>query len=226
MRAHCGATCVERGVIFAFGTRPQRCEVRNRGGMVELRDSDSGLVVVPSVLTADMFSLRAMRGLIGRASVEPGEGLLLRDPLGCIHTFGMRCSIDIVFLSRRLQVREVAAQVPPRRLRWAWRGAVQLELAAGQAGCLGLYPGRRLALAERPFETLRGHAELQSPHTEGKIRDLSHLCLRAPCAALDDVPTVPPWPQREAPQKPEALPAVTCGSTRRRYGNVCKPACS
>ena len=213
-------------MIFAFGTRPQRCEVRNRGGMVELRDSDSGLVVVPSVLTADMFSLRAMRGLIGRASVEPGEGLLLRDPLGCIHTFGMRCSIDIVFLSRGLQVRAVAAQVPPSRLRWAWRGVVQLELAAGQADCLGLYPGRRLALVERPFESSGGQATPQSPHTKEEIRDLSHVCPRAPCAALDDVPTVPPWPQREAPQVPEVLPPATRGSTQRRYENVCKPACS
>ncbi len=39
-----------------------------------------------------------MRGLIGRSSLEPGEGLLLLGTKG-IHTIGMRFAIDVLFLN-------------------------------------------------------------------------------------------------------------------------------
>ena len=73
-----------------------------------------------------------MRGLLGKAKLEPGEGLLLR-PCGSIHTFFLRFPVDVVFCDRDLRVLSVAADVRPWRVR-AQRGAkVAVELAAGAA---------------------------------------------------------------------------------------------
>ncbi|MSO46626.1 MAG: DUF192 domain-containing protein [Thermoleophilia bacterium] len=192
--------------------------------MVELRDYDSGLVLVPSVTTVAAFSLGAMRGLIGSTSIDPEWGLLLRDPLGCIHTFGMRCSIDIVFLSRELQVREVSPHVPPRRLRWSPGGVVQLELAAGQAAARSLVVGRRLTLVERGIEPARGRCNQQSPQTKADSGDPSHLYPRAACAGARDLPTVRSGLSERHHATPEALPSVASGTTQRNRDYVCKLA--
>jgi uncharacterized membrane protein (UPF0127 family) len=183
--------------------------------MIQLCDYDSGSILVPTVETAGSFSLGAMRGLIGRTSIGPGEGLLLRDPLGCIHTFGMRCDIDIVFLSRTLRVLEVAANVPPRRLRWARGGVAQLELAGGQAASNGLVLGRRLMVVERPIDPSRGRVERRSPHAGTDTGSPSHIRRKAACGSADNVPTVPFWPHWEAPHDPDALPLAVGGSTQR-----------
>jgi uncharacterized protein len=94
--------------------------------------------------------LARMKGLLGRRSLEPGEGLLLK-PAGSVHTAFMRFAIDVVFLDRELRVLRVAPSVGPWRL-VAQRGAkAVLELPAGAAERAGLEPGMLLRLgAERP----------------------------------------------------------------------------
>src|SRR5215207_4523882 len=61
-----------------------------------------------------------MKGLLGRRSLEPGEGLLLQ-PAGSVHTAFMRFAIDVVFLDRDLRVLRVAASVRPWRAHNAGR---------------------------------------------------------------------------------------------------------
>jgi|SRR5215204_1590375 len=88
-----------------------------------------------------------MKGLLGRRSLEPGEGLLLQ-PAGSVHTAFMRFAIDVVFLDRDLRVLRVAASVRPWRA-VAQRGAkAVLELPAGAAGRTGLEPGMLVRLSE------------------------------------------------------------------------------
>ena len=183
--------------------------------MVQLCDYDSGAILVPNVETAGSFSLGAMRGLMGRTSIRPGEGLLLRDPLGCIHTFGMRCDIDIVFLSRTLRVLEVAANVPPRRLRWARGGVAQLELGGGQAASIGLISGRRLVVVEQQIDQNRGRVERGSPHAGTDAGSPSHIRREAACGNARNLPTVPFWPQWEAPHDLDGLPLAVGGFTQR-----------
>jgi uncharacterized protein len=91
------------------------------------------------------------RGLLGKKTLPPGEGVLLR-PSNSVHTFFMRFPIDVVFLDRDLEVVAVAPAVRPWRVR-ARRGArAVLELAAGEAERAGLKSGDRLTL-ERPSIT-------------------------------------------------------------------------
>ncbi|WP_316148815.1 DUF192 domain-containing protein [Cupriavidus sp. BIC8F] len=88
-----------------------------------------------------------MAGLLGRESVAPDEALLL-SPCGAVHTFGMRMSIDVVFLDKRQRVLAVHPWVGRQRVRAHWRARHTLELGAGRAAALGIAPGQTLEMRE------------------------------------------------------------------------------
>jgi uncharacterized membrane protein (UPF0127 family) len=88
--------------------------------------------------------LARMRGLLGRASLGPGEGMLFR-PAGSIHMFFMRFPIDAVFCDRELVVIDVARDLQPWRTASRRGAKVVIELASGAAAGVG--PGDRLSLA-------------------------------------------------------------------------------
>lgn len=105
-----------------------------------------GRVVCPALSVADTAPSR-MKGLLGRRSLDSGEGLLLR-PAGSVHTAFMRFPIDVVFLDGDLEVLEVRDSVPPWRA-VARRGAkAVLELPAGEARRREIAPGVQLQLDE------------------------------------------------------------------------------
>jgi hypothetical protein len=85
-----------------------------------------------------------MRGLLGRAGLEPGESMLFR-PAGSIHMLFMRFAIDVVFCDDELVVLKVVPGLRPWRMA-AQRGAkVVIELAEGAAAAVD--PGDRLSIA-------------------------------------------------------------------------------
>lgn len=87
-------------------------------------------VVAQDVRIADGLFSR-MRGLLGRKSLNPQEGLILR-PCNSIHTFFMRFSIDVVFLDRFDLVIKIYNSLPAWRLSGTFfRSAMCLELPAG-----------------------------------------------------------------------------------------------
>ena len=95
-------------------------------------------------MVADSIRART-KGLLGRHSLEPGEGLLLR-PANSVHTAFMRFAIDVVFLDKELQVLDVVEAVPPWRVK-ARRGArAVLELGAGEAARQGIAAGDSLRI--------------------------------------------------------------------------------
>jgi uncharacterized membrane protein (UPF0127 family) len=87
-----------------------------------------------------------MKGLLGRASLPSGEGILLR-PAGSVHTFFMRFPIDVVFVDRELEVVGIEPALPPWRLAGRRGAKAVVELAAGECERRGLAVGDRLALA-------------------------------------------------------------------------------
>ena len=89
--------------------------------------------------------LARMRGLLGRRSLPPGEGLLLR-PAGSIHTAFMRFPIDAVFLDRDQRVVRLVRSLPPWRSAAARGARSVLELAAGECDRVGLAVGERLVV--------------------------------------------------------------------------------
>ncbi len=73
-----------------------------------------------------------MRGLLGRARLEPGEGMLFR-PAGSIHMFFMRFPIDAVFCTTDLEVIDVERNLAPWRVAGRKGAKVVIELGAGTA---------------------------------------------------------------------------------------------
>jgi uncharacterized membrane protein (UPF0127 family) len=87
-----------------------------------------------------------MVGLLGRASLASGEGLVLR-PCGMIHTWFMRFPIDVLFADRAGVVVSAVDALPPFRFAWGGRGAAQvIELPAGVARRAGVERGQRLLI--------------------------------------------------------------------------------
>ena len=83
-------------------------------------------------VVASRFLHRA-KGLIGRKTLPPGEGLLI-ERCNAIHTFFMRFPIDAIFLDRRGRVVKTVRNIRPWRfLVWGgWRAVKVLETAVGE----------------------------------------------------------------------------------------------
>ena len=70
-------------------------------------------------------------GLLRAARVAPHDGIWL-EPCGAIHTLGMRCALDVIFLDRSGRVIDVRENVTPNRLAVLCPNAhVTIELGAG-----------------------------------------------------------------------------------------------
>ena len=107
-------------------------------------ERQNGSVVCERCLLAET-PLARIRGLLGRAGLERGEGLLLR-PASSIHMWFMRFAIDAVFLGADGEVLRVVPGLKPWRMA-AQRGAkTVVELPAGECERVGLRAGDRLAL--------------------------------------------------------------------------------
>jgi uncharacterized protein len=104
--------------------------------------SDDGRVVCARCEVAERFWPK-FRGLMGRRSLAPDEGMLFR-PAGSIHMFFMRFAIDAVFCDADLRVVKVVRNLEPWRTAGARGAKVVIELAAGAAD--GLAEGDQLAL--------------------------------------------------------------------------------
>ncbi len=91
--------------------------------------------------------LKRLRGLLGRASLASGQGMLFRGE-SSIHSAFMRFRFDAVFMDRELRVVGLAQDIPPWRARSA-RGARNiLELASGEIARTGVVVGDQLAEIE------------------------------------------------------------------------------
>jgi uncharacterized membrane protein (UPF0127 family) len=86
-----------------------------------------------------------LKGLLGRKSLEPGHGILLR-PAPSIHSAFMRFEFDAIFLDRDMKVLRIVEQLPPWKARSAKGAKSVLELAAGQIAVRGVQVGDELAV--------------------------------------------------------------------------------
>jgi hypothetical protein len=98
-----------------------------------------GTVMCERAVLADR-PFQRMRGLLGRQSLQPGDGLLLH-PAPSIHTAFMRFPIDVVFLDRESVVLRVVHTLAPWRAASASGARSVLELTAGEAARRGVTVG-------------------------------------------------------------------------------------
>lgn len=107
-------------------------------------------IVCPRCLLADKLWTRG-RGLLGRKSLAPDEGILL-VPGTSIHMFGMKFSIDVIFLTQDHRVTDWVEDIPPGKAHVA-RGRdgkphSALEVAPGTIKRCGVQVGDQLVLEE------------------------------------------------------------------------------
>jgi uncharacterized membrane protein (UPF0127 family) len=70
------------------------------------------------------------KGLLGRESLSPGEGLWI-IPCEAVHTFWMQFPIDLVYLDSKKRIRKLRSDVRPWRLSTCLSAHSVLELPSG-----------------------------------------------------------------------------------------------
>ena len=91
--------------------------------------------------------LSRMKGLLGKNSLNEGEGLLIK-PCKVVHTFGMKFPIDVIFLDNNNFVIAVSKELPPNRLTPVYmRAAAVIELPAGTLEATTTAVGNQLEIA-------------------------------------------------------------------------------
>ena len=94
------------------------------------RDLATGVILANRVTIASTRKQRAV-GLLGRRSLEAGEGLLI-TPCHGVHTWFMRFSIDVLSMDADGIVVDAVSTLKPWRMRLPRPGArTVLELPAG-----------------------------------------------------------------------------------------------
>jgi uncharacterized membrane protein (UPF0127 family) len=87
------------------------------------------------------------KGLLGRESLSPGEGLWI-IPCEAVHTFWMRFPIDLVYLDGKNRIRKLTGEVPPWRLSGCLWARSVLELPAGTIRGTQTQPGDTLEFSD------------------------------------------------------------------------------
>lgn len=105
-----------------------------------------GTVLAESLQLAGTSAERN-RGLLGRDSLAPGEGLWI-VPCESVHTFGMRFAIDLIYLDRKHRIRKIRHNVKPWRLSACLVAHSVLELPAGSVRLTESQKGDVLELKE------------------------------------------------------------------------------
>lgn len=117
----------------------------NGTATVVARNLETGAVIAERVDVAASRVARAV-GLLGRARLDPGEGLYIVPSRG-VHTWGMRFAIDVAALDADGVVLDIAARMVPWRMRLPARGChAVLELPAGTLAHTGTRVGHRIRL--------------------------------------------------------------------------------
>ena len=110
---------------------------------MNLRNITRATTVGTRITIADT-SLRRLLGLLGKRRLDAGCGLLIRPSSG-VHTFGMLFSIDVVALSKNLQVLKLWPRLAPFRVTSvSLKTHSILELPAGQISDCGIKVGDQL----------------------------------------------------------------------------------
>lgn len=96
--------------------------------------------------TSNIFE--RMRGLLFRKKLESMQALWI-EPCPSVHTFGMKYSIDVVFLDKDGIVLKVVGDLTPMRMAMCKDAAVTLELLSGDAQKSLIQKGMQLSWQQK-----------------------------------------------------------------------------
>jgi len=101
----------------------------SRDTFLQVSNLTRNTVLASCMEVADSGAKRS-KGLLGRESLHPGEGLWI-IPCEAVHTFWMRFPIDLVYLDRKKRIRKLRGEVRPWRLSACLSAHSVLELPSG-----------------------------------------------------------------------------------------------
>lgn len=105
----------------------------------------NGIILADNATFAGSFPDR-LRGLMFRESLAEGECLVIR-PCKIIHSFGVRFSLDVVFVSKDNEaVHQIENFRPGRVSPFVFKSSLVLELPAGTIKKTGTQKGHRLSI--------------------------------------------------------------------------------
>jgi len=116
---------------FSVSPATLRAAIFDETRRVTFFNETRGMVLARSVSPAFTSTARR-KGLLGRESLAPGEGLWI-VPCEGIHTVGMRFAIDVVYLDRGCRVRKLVRNVRSWRISLCLAAHSVLELPQGAA---------------------------------------------------------------------------------------------
>ncbi len=90
-------------------------------------------------------SSKRRTGLLKHAGLAKGQGVWI-VPCEAVHTFGMKFSIDVLFLNKKRKVLKIREDMGRRRIALCLRAHSVLELPAGTVAATGTQPGDELEL--------------------------------------------------------------------------------
>jgi len=96
---------------------------------IRIVNRTKGTLVATAADVADTSEKRR-RGLLKHTGLQPGEGLWIA-PCEAVHSFGMKFAIDLIYLSKKRQVKKVRRNLAPRRLSACLTAYSVLELPVG-----------------------------------------------------------------------------------------------
>jgi|LSQX01.1.fsa_nt_gb uncharacterized membrane protein (UPF0127 family) len=143
---------VPYGATLDFGERAKINEfiLSKIGVNVMLRtavvvNTTKGTTLASSAKLATTYGERR-QGLLGRSSLEEGEGLIIRPCKG-VHSFGMKFPIDVAYVSKDGEILHIISPLHPNRLGpLMLRAAWILELPQGVLSKTETCPGDILAI--------------------------------------------------------------------------------
>ena len=114
---------------------------------VLVRNQTRNTVLAETAEVADTASKRR-KGLLKHTGLDPGQGMWI-VPCEAIHSFGMKFTIDVIYLDRKKRVRKARSRMVPRRISGCLFAHSVLELPAGAIESTGTQAGDQLSFERR-----------------------------------------------------------------------------
>ena len=109
---------------------------------LRVRNQSKNTILGDRVGIADTSATRRT-GLLKHSRLEPGEGLWIA-PSEAVHTFGMKFSIDVLFLDKKRKVLKIRNDMVRSRMAICLRAHSVLELPSGTATAMQTAVGDQL----------------------------------------------------------------------------------
>lgn len=109
-----------------------------------IKNITQNTIVASKVCLADSFIIR-LKGLLGTDKLESGAAFIIR-PCNSIHTFGMRYTIDVVFLNKQNKIIKITKAMVANRFSLCLNSSYVVELPFGTIDATGTKVGDTISL--------------------------------------------------------------------------------